>query len=434
MTTSNLTNMQFKMAHSANELAHRQMTGSLKPSKHRTEKSQPFDAEDLRRRLYIVLSQQNAQKEEKRRARAEAAAKKAMGGEAGLAEIQQEVTSCKEIFTTLPESAKPASRTIVKPSTQQDATSPPGKQTSNTTSPDSTLTRSLSKSGWDKLHRKPSKLQSNPVEEADEQQLYHHVPQQAAAQFARTATADKMRGSNQIHSLSRQALRFYTEGSPSEKAELNSSKSPSDQMRALRRAQSHREKLHDRNQFQQTRALEDSGVGERISLGNLRQRHTIPGRTSSKKGRHGSAAARPKPLSIADILESTEVGDFGHSPPSPLSREVSSGDERVLGGIPEVVLAMDAGAGADADEHRVDWTQRDEEVQLQHREKSKSSTRIPLLRRADSIWALRAKISGMGRKDEDKIAVTIEKIDETRVVVTPGVKAPRFGFLARFKR
>ncbi|KAK4247105.1 hypothetical protein C7999DRAFT_32477 [Corynascus novoguineensis] len=84
---------------------------------------------------------------------------------------------------------------------------------------------------------------------------YQHVPQEAAKQFTRTTTVDNMRDSSLIHKLSKHALKFHLEGPG---GRPDAAADPAELTRALQQTQIQRDMLLDRNQFQRTRALEEA--------------------------------------------------------------------------------------------------------------------------------------------------------------------------------
>ncbi|KAJ2901340.1 uncharacterized protein MKZ38_001952 [Zalerion maritima] len=85
-------------------------------------------------------------------------------------------------------------------------------------------------------------------------------------------------------------------------------------------------------------------------------------------------------------------------------------------------------------EHRVDWTQRDEESKTQG-----SSKKSLKMKKADSIWTLKGRLSGLGRhqdKDKDGRVTSPKKtkLSGEFTAASPSVKSPRSGFFARFRR
>ncbi|KAI2632371.1 hypothetical protein GGR54DRAFT_32143 [Hypoxylon sp. NC1633] len=413
--------MQFTMGRSANS---HQVSGparqaAVKPDsyrqghakQHRQAKSQPFDADDLRRRLYVVIAEQDASKEKRRRERLEEARSK-QNGEQGTPIIQLGIEATNmAIFNpahTKPEAVEPSfsARMVRSKYTEADSL----QRGASTKPSDPKLGRSMSKSIQDKLRRKPSRAGPVPTETESKPLSYHHVPQEAASQFERTATANGMRDNQLVHSLSQSALRFHVEGRPSDQIELDSSVTPAQQNRALKRAQSHREKLHERNQFQATRLVSDE-------------------RRSSEESRHRrrSSAGKPgKNAGFGYILEDEALTIPVHPatiPNLPID-EVSS----------EETLVVDPAA---ANEHRVDWTQSDEV----YHEKPKALTgaRIPLLRKADSLWTLKGKKSSGERRTRNgyvrdgKMSPLREKQEDAPTSPSPP-KFLRLGFLTRFRR
>ncbi|KAK8037081.1 hypothetical protein PG991_001395 [Apiospora marii] len=236
-------------------------------------KSTPPDPEDLRRRLYIVLSEQNAQREARRQVRAQRAGYGAVdpprSGFGAAGDVDAAVTSVyprssaalfeARATAAAHGAAAPGHRVVIAPPRADASCARRGMQGTN--DQEKSLRRADSKMdgavGAKDLKRSKS-LQTKKLrtkESAQEEQPpaepYHHVPQVAAQQFARTATAKaSLSDMSSVHPLSRPALKFHIEGSAAERTELELSKTPAEQNRALRRAQSTRERLQERNQFQ----------------------------------------------------------------------------------------------------------------------------------------------------------------------------------------
>ncbi|KAI1765853.1 hypothetical protein GGR53DRAFT_488546 [Hypoxylon sp. FL1150] len=276
--------------------------------------------------------------------------------------------------------------------------------------------RSMSKSIHDKLRRKPSKMEPAATENtARLSSSYHHVPQEAASQFARTATSTGMLDKHLVHSLSQSALKYHIEGRVSDQVELDSSTTPAQQARALKRAQSHRDKLHERNQFQHPRAVADErGSSEEAP-------HHVPHRRRSVSGlahKQSSSSSRRK-------------NSFGNIPEDDTlrSRPAVAADSPISELASEETLVVDPAAAAN--EHRVDWTQSDEPY-----EKPRSAIKNPLLRKADSIWTLRGRLGNLTKnsqaRDEKKFPGREKHVDGSAPSLPP--KSHRLAFFARLRR
>ncbi|KAI1381553.1 hypothetical protein F4677DRAFT_129626 [Hypoxylon crocopeplum] len=412
--------MQFTMGRSVGDHrasgAARQAAAKPEPSRqnhtkqHRHGKSQPFDADDLRRRLYVVLAEQEALKEKRRRERLEEGSRATqneeystpMSRQSGIGKTD---TAVLKSANTMPEASEASFAARVARS--KHATVNPHQKEGSAKSSEPKLGRSMSRSIQDKLRRKPSRVAPVSTESELRAPLYHHVPQEAATQFERTATANSMREKNLVHSLSQSAIKFHVEGRPSDQIELDSSITPAQQSRALKRAQSHREKMHERNQFQNLGPVAD----ERRSSEESRhhRRHSSIGLNPVKSGRKASFGYIPEdePLTV----HATAASDL------PID-EISS----------EETLVVDPAA---AHEHRVDWTQSDEMY-----ERRKAGARNPLLRKADSLWTLKGKLGHRAKSSysrDEKMSPLREKQEKGLTSPSPP-KFLRLGFLTRFRR
>ncbi|KAI2625272.1 hypothetical protein GGS26DRAFT_592958 [Hypomontagnella submonticulosa] len=363
------------------------------PGRHRHAKSQPFDADDLRRRLYVVIAEQEASKK-KRRSRHEA--------ESGSARD----TSTNRSGTPKSVATKPgADETSFAARMARGQT--PGDlllKDGSVLPPEGKLGRSVSKSIQDKLRRRASRIEPILAEDVIKAPTYHHIPQQAAAQFERTATANSMREGNLVHSLSQSALKYHTEGRQCDRTELESSMSPAQQNRALERARSHREKVHERNQFQSPRQLAD----ERRSSEESRRNIIIGLSPIKSRGKN----------SIGNIPEDEALAVHPVAPLDPPVDEIASEETLVVD--PMVVR-----------EHRVDWTQSDEPYS-----RPKTAVRIPLLRKADSLWTLKGKLVHLSKNSysmDEKMGAIREKHDDGLTSPSKN-KSLRLGFLAKFRR
>lgn len=260
--------------------------------------------------------------------------------------------------------------------------------------------------------RKPSKLAlaTTSSKTAAEPLQYHHVPREAARQFSRTTTVDGMRESGLVHKLSEQALKFHLDGVPSNRTvDGDPDIAPFETTKALQRGQSRRDKVYDRNQFQRTRILEEAAeVDEERERGaELQQRHTFQGERSRVKS--DLPQLDPRRNSTGDVFRKPE------------DRLGASALVEPAGDVVDDLIPTDEPERTLPPEPRVDWTQSDE---VAHRHKPLLS---PLLRKADSIWALRGRLGSKGSSQE--------KSDLPSMAETPkSPKSPKAGFFAKFKR
>lgn len=362
--------MQLKMA--PGELAYWQPFGQAadhgaksKAPKGRKQVSQPVDADDLRRRLYSVISQREIAKEKKRIARVAEAARIAEDAAKRLAPsgtYEPETTQYEAMITDLSE---PRSNGAREPTTE----SVPKRF-----SPSMVNTTQ---------HQIPLPGTNEP-----------YVPREAAAQFARTATAHGLRDMSRIHNLSLGALRTHTESLPVIAAKT------AGQGLALRKVQSERERLRERNQFQTTRALEDTAVIDVAR--NLKQRHSVPNNDS-----YHDWTTSHRRYSARKLLQSDERETI---------RAVKPDDT-----IPEGEVVAAGRPINPSDYNRADWTQSDE---LQD---TRRGTKSPLVKKTDSLWGLRDRF-GKTAQDKDTTLDLTERVD----AIVP--KPMKKGFWTKIKR
>ncbi|RYP69445.1 hypothetical protein DL771_006097 [Monosporascus sp. 5C6A] len=209
-------------------------TGQTRRQTRVSARSQPIDADDLRRRLYVVLTEQDASKQRKRHAK--------LGEEAKAREQQRGATV----------------------------------STVGGTGECRVGNSSTNANGNDKASDLGPALgveQSSGTTAAP----YRHVPQVAASQFARTTTAEAV-NKKHVHRLSYPALHFHIDGEG--RAEAESGNTAGRQLNSLRRVRSQREKVYERNQFQHSTSTDGGPVAE--GRMNTRQnRHTICVKRSS---------------------------------------------------------------------------------------------------------------------------------------------------------
>lgn len=377
---------------------------SYRPSHTRQQrhaKSQPFDADDLRRRLNIVIAEQEASKEKKRRERLDKRGS-AQSNELDTPTSQSDMVPKSASLKSGPSETSFAARMARSKISASDLWKESSEQSSETKAG-----RSMSKSIQEKLRRKPSRPEPTCTESAVSAPSYHHVPQEAAAQFERTATGNGMRDRNLVHSQSQSTLKFHVEGRrPSDQTGLDSGITPAQQNRALERTHNHREQLHERTQFRNPWVVSD----ERGSSEEGRRRHSIIGLAPVRSRRKSS---------FGNILEDEPLTIHPTATLDLPIDEISS----------EETLAIDP---ATAHEHRVDWTQSDEI----HEKPKTAAMKKPLLRKADSLWTLKGKIGNLsknGHTRDEKMGAMREKHDEGFTSPSPP-KFLRLGFLSRFKR
>ncbi|KAK0386414.1 hypothetical protein NLU13_6251 [Sarocladium strictum] len=368
---------------------HPSATGPTKPSRRdrdsKKQKSTPFDPDDLCRRLQIVLAEEKAYSERKRRSRAN------------------------------------IDRTTIKP-VSDDYTNRRGREvpleiaanqaTAARSAQVTAARKSVLPSSAAKRRSKDPMLDSSPLQwpEKDATDLYQHVPQVAATQFARTTSSEPTSDRSLVHKLSRKAMKFHME-SPNALAGLKDSAAPDQQARTFHRVRSEREKTYSRNQFQHTAAiLEASGdVDDRHNREAI-YRHTFDTHFHTKHSlsAEGDENAHPR-LSMSS------------------TKGYQRGGARESTELPTVAYPVLTQDGAEHDEaavrmedHRVDWTQSDEKS---------SALLFPALRKSDSRWTLRGRLSFHRTSKSEKDLLTSEDR-----APSPALRSPRSSFFARFKR
>ncbi|KAK8025191.1 hypothetical protein PG990_003014 [Apiospora arundinis] len=488
----------------------------VRPKPQHPPKSSPPDPEDLRRRLYIVLSEQNAQREA-RRLRTQKTNNGAMDppitGPAAApgGDVDATVTSVytRKSATTTSFAARAAAATSTAgtaPAALNVVIAPPradanrgshgssNNKGQNLRRADSKMDATgaakdvkRSKSSSSSKAKKSAPTANGAAKEQEQHhpaEPYHHVPQVAAQQFARTATAKASLGDmSSVHPLSRQALKFHIEGSAAERTELEASKTPGEQKRALRRAQSTREKLQERNQFQND--LPPAAVATAIPPRN--KRHSLPADGFAvSSATTGSLLSSSLPdnrnhhhqwnwANMGDIVEDAANDDNYHyqsgefSPTNTTHPRGSHGRRRRpfnfadlmpgcrpvdADGVP-LVLRNNAAIA----DRQVDWTQKDEKNEKlssqqprhashSHDNNHNSSTskvpRSPLLRKADSLWALKGKLVSVssGRKhhhgdsnNSSSNKTSRNSANSSETGMTSPIKSPsRGGFFSRLRR
>lgn len=377
--------MNYAYDFKATQLVHRPARSSnanVKPPKPKTApQRRALDPEDLTRRLQIVIAERNATDERRRRSRTVATA-----------------TSSK---SSRPPERKPT--TVASLSDKHNKSKAPEQQRTE---------NSLAA----RFRRRSSKCAT-----ADEQGSAAttdnmapsgppYVPQVAAAQFARTTLGESPPPpdkSHHIHKLSRSALKYHLGGVNADAqvaATAAAGIAPIEQARALRRAQSQREKNYDRNQFQSPAASsmpnELDAAAAAATAPELGKRYTAE---QSEEERHLRASRR------------RSTGSF-------LSHDPSS--------IPPPLQGADLAAIIEA--HRVDWSQSDEVPDRccaasspPHRPKSASPPQSP---KGESKWKFRGRLNSLHRHKEEK-SPSPPTTDSAELP-----KSPMASLFARFKR
>lgn len=207
--------------------------------------SKALDPEDLTRRLQVVLAEQKAVAERKKRARAAVEAER----QANAAAAARNASVLHPGQHGIPLGPTAPSTLIQKK--QVTASKSHGKLISRDSSEHAPKAEKLQKIG----RKNSTSSSSNRNSEDAAPPNYRHVPQVAASQFARTTTTETVTEKHLLHKLSRQAMKFHMQGPNAMASMAASDLTPSEQNKALRRVQSMRERQYERNQFQHNHTL-----------------------------------------------------------------------------------------------------------------------------------------------------------------------------------
>lgn len=358
----------------------------------------PFDPEELTRRLYLVQAEQKAYADRKRRVRVEAERQAKV---ATIGESQAQ----KKVDRTRPTSHPNSDRSHHSRGNNPDVRKSQDKiRTKHDSSPQQ----------HSHSHRRTGSVASTssghkPNEEAASS--YHHKPQVAASQFARTTTVENADDAH-IHSLSKKAMKFHLDG-PNANHDLRPlyDIGPRDAARNLRRAQSQREKQYERNQFQHPSNM-DSAIEIDEQRLRLAQRHTFE--TTLGKDDNGQDAEYDlKRSSMGAKLFAPVLNEL---PPTAL--HLDRVDSRDNGGTCGLMAER---------ENRVDWTQSDECP------KSPEHAAPSLLRKVDSKWNLKGRFA-KSRKSSEPRHLTSPAEESASEDLPMSPKSPKHGFFSRFKR
>ncbi|KAK4101540.1 hypothetical protein N658DRAFT_524004 [Parathielavia hyrcaniae] len=407
-----------------------------------------FDPDELARRLYLVLAEQKAHAQRKQRARGEPSTRKHGPG--------------RSSGTRHRDSARPGEE-----ARQPKPGEPPAAD------PVTDLRRSES-AKRETPHPAPA-----PDAAAAKPEAYHHVPQEAAKQFARTTTIENMRSNiDHVHKLSKRALMFHIEG-PSKTVRAagpagapKPALSPAELTRALQQNQAQRAQHLDRNQFQRTRILQEAA---RLDHSQQQQhphqsphKHTFQDELSrilphnnthnnnnSKLARRNSTGTDPFQPTTHDASSSSTASQLQYNRRSLLLLPSDNRNSLTLDPLLEDATPPpeDLSRFPPADRARVDWTQSDEPHGGGGGSRGggggggpKLTLFSPLLRKADSLWAMRGRRGsrdssgsgsgsggGGGKGGEKGEGARGGEAEDGGGGESPTAKAGK-GFFGRFKR
>lgn len=356
----------------APSLMYRPSFPMLVEEKHRLAEPRSFDPDELTRRLYMVIAEQDLMADRRRRLRP-------------ADQVPQRSMSAKFHTKSLSTSRKH----------RKDKTS-------------MSDLKSASKDSYDTDKSKARRSTSKKIKEKDVDQPDaftddgHYVPQVAAAQFTRTTLGESPER-NLVHKLSRVAMKFHMQ---SQHSKTDAHSTAAEKTKALKRAQSTRERNYDRNQFQNPATL--NTCEEADVPGPLVERSMFQGHAVVEEDKPHFLSPRRK--STGSILSKPEQ-------PRPVSG-IFSPDFSLL----EKHSTLGQFDGS-ADAHRVDWTQSDEIA---------NGIKSAPLRKIESRWTLRGRLGSLSKQSKDERAVpTAPPMPMEKITLS---MSPKSGFFSRFKR
>ncbi|KAG6170473.1 hypothetical protein E4U11_002384 [Claviceps purpurea] len=341
--------------------------------------SQPVDPQELSRRLSVVLAGQRAYSDRKRRARTHAAI--------NLQQHSLNSRPNRNVDQPLPDCVRGTESEIGI-----------ANKTERSSSYEDTLFEHVN-------HQKPGSSSAQKSHDGlEDMPTYRHVPKVAASQFTSTTTAASPSENGPIHPLSRQALSFHLDGPNASLAAkaIACDAAPRETNKALRRAQSMRERQYKRNQV-------DGPILPRTSELGTALYPLSPGPFDHGIDDESRDARR---MSTGSML--------GRSEPRPVEPfEMAA-----------VLLSPEKSEIVNQSKTRVDWTQSDESTKG-NAVVQPAFTRLEL-RKTDSKWKLRGRLGSFGRHSkEDKLPTPPP--EESVAMDTPA-RSPIIGFFSLFKR
>lgn len=400
-----------------------------KPLKPKPQTQQgPFDPEELSRRLYVVLADQKARSERKSVKTEDAKLKDARSWTRRHLGKEASVGKPKE---TALETAAPAQSS--------------SKRTTSLKPTGSTSSTELKKQKSPTLITQRKESKANPAKEAPKPApepvaTYHHVPQEAAKQFARTTSIPAMRdngSNNQAHQLSKQALKLHlAAGAGAHSSSLRAAATEETATSPVERL------LKDRGRVDEWRTRIPEDVPEadedRAEYHTAPQHHAQP---QPHTFQAELARLTTPPSHDAEQNRRNSTGDLFDRPggDTRLSMVLVVGHASLADVLEDATPPPDPAA---ADEHRVDWTQSDERPAAAAAPRTHSAPLLaqrhkpllsPLLRKADSKWTLRGRLGSGGRGSA--AAAAQEKGESPASPTSP--RSPtkeKSGFFAKFKR
>lgn len=404
-------------------------------NRQRTAKSQPFDADDLRRRLYVVLAEQESSRQQKRYARMEEVAARARAERNNNNNNNSAAAKGREEEGEEGEGEGEGESELVEVKRASVAShDAAGDENANFNKT----------SSW--------RTDLNTTTTAP----YRHVPQVAASQFVRTTTAEAV-DRRRLHALSYSALSAHADGGAQVNNNNNNNSAAGHQKqlqtkRSLRRVQSQRDNsnvYYERSQ--NSRFVEGCYYNNTTGTGVENNNNN----SNSRQNRHSMMVyGKPSYTDLSSAAAANANGmNIRRSRSALEDYPTEEDDSGVDFFVPDLATVNE--------HHRVDWTQSDEVRHHHHHhnhnenEKRKPSVSLstkggPRLHRVESIWTLKAKLGNLIRhhhhqhnsKEERPIATIIHEEEvspSTTTTTTASSSSPvksgrRGGFLGRFRR
>ena len=404
-------------------------------NRQRTAKSQPFDADDLRRRLYVVLAEQESSRQQKRYARMEEVAARARAERNNNNNNNSAAAKGREEEGEDGEGEGEGESELVEVKRASVAShDAAGDENANFNKT----------SSW--------RTDLNTTTTAP----YRHVPQVAASQFVRTTTAEAV-DRRRLHALSYSALSAHADGGAQVNNNNNNNSAAGHQKqlqtkRSLRRVQSQRDNsnvYYERSQ--NSRFVEGCYYNNTTGTGVENNNNN----SNSRQNRHSMMVyGKPSYTDLSSAAAANANGmNIRRSRSALEDYPTEEDDSGVDFFVPDLATVNE--------HHRVDWTQSDEVRHHHHHhnhnenEKRKPSVSLstkggPRLHRVESIWTLKAKLGNLIRhhhhqhnsKEERPIATIIHEEEvspSTTTTTTASSSSPvksgrRGGFLGRFRR
>jgi len=245
-------------------------------------KSICVDAEELRRRLNIVLQEQNSRKSRQQLqsiSTGESPAQDRVRGSLAAPSEHPAVTldtarpKCHESVKAQP-SPRPADASVMAGRPQRKASNSGIREDKKKdTSPAKTIAHSESCAALNQDRQTPTKhkvrhsYSALPLQKSPTDAQYQHLPQNAAAQFSSTATTQSMQEKQLIHPLAREAFEKLEQARLAERASSEST-GPTSRTWSLKQARSQQQQnaAYERNQFQEGSLMLKPGGSRRNTV------------------------------------------------------------------------------------------------------------------------------------------------------------------------